>query len=65
MLSVRDSLTQESPDMIVVKRIDHLLAVALTNDQTQVTQHPQLVRNGGLAHPDLVRQLPDRARAYT
>jgi hypothetical protein len=43
MLGVRDSLSQESPDMIVVKRIDHLLAVALANDQTEVTQYAQLV----------------------
>jgi hypothetical protein len=63
VLGVRDGLGQQRPDVLVVERIDHLPAIALTDDQPEVTQHPQLLRDGGLRHVERVGEGADRAGA--
>jgi len=62
---VRDRLVQQGADMSVVQRVDHLAPVALADDETEVAQHPQLLGDGRLSHPDLARELSDRAGAST
>ena len=52
-------------DVIVVQRVDHLAPIALAHDEAEVTQHAELLGDGRLPHPDLARELPDRARAGT
>ena len=65
MLGVRDGFGQKRSDMIIMQRIDHLTPVTLADNQGEVAQHPKLLGHGGLSHPDLARELPDRTRPGT
>jgi len=59
MLDVRDDLLEQLGDMVVVQLIDDATAVAQPDDEPQVPQHPQLVRDGGSLHPDAVGDVGD------
>ena len=64
MLDVEHGLVEQVGYVRVVKPVDHLAPPALSNDEPQVTQHAELVRNGRRLHPDRRRELAHRARAF-
>jgi hypothetical protein len=43
VLGVRDSLGEEHADVIVMERIDDAPALALADDEPEMTQHPKLL----------------------
>jgi len=63
MLSVVDRLVQEHRDMAVVQGVNHGPAVALAGDQAEMAQHPELMGDGRLLHPDHGGKLGDGNRA--
>lgn len=65
MLDVTHGLIDQLRHMHVIERIDDPPPAALTDDQPDVLQQPQLVRDGGLLHPDGIDQLRDRVGALT
>jgi hypothetical protein len=54
---------EQRGDVVVVQPVDDLAAGALTDDQAESAQHPQLVRDGWGFHVDGVGQISDRAGA--
>jgi hypothetical protein len=44
------------------RSIDHPAVVALADDQSEMAQHPQLLRDRGLLHLDLFGEITNRAR---
>lgn len=64
MLGVGDRFGQQRADVIVMEPIDRLPAVALPDDQAEVSQHSQLLGDSGLRHLQIASQLADRTRTY-
>ena len=60
---MRDGLGQQRADVVVVERVDHLPAVALADDEPEVPKHPQLLGDRRLRHPEVAREIADRAGA--
>jgi hypothetical protein len=54
-----DGLGEQRTDVIVVERVDDLPSVALADHQTQMTEDAELLRDRGLRHPDIARELTD------
>lgn len=65
MLGVVDSFIQQHRDMVVEQGVNHGAAGSLPDDQAEVAQHSQLVRDRRLLHPDGGRQLTDGRRPLT
>lgn len=61
MLGVRDGLGQQGVNVIIMQRVDDLAPVTFADDQAEVPQYPQLLRDRGLLHPDRAGELSDRA----
>ena len=53
MLSVRDGLSQQHADVVVVEGVDGASTVALTHDEPQMSQHAQLLGDRWLLHLDV------------
>ena len=64
MRNVVGRLLQQNPDVAVMERVEHIAAAPLTNNQTQVAQDAQLMRDRRLLHSDRIRQLVHRAGAF-
>ena len=62
MLGVGHRFGEQRPDVVVVKRVDDLPPVTLSDDQPEVAQHPELLGDGRLLHLHRPGQLSDRAR---
>jgi hypothetical protein len=62
VLDVVNRLVEQLSDVVVVKAVDNVAAVAVTGNQSERPQEPQLVRHRRLFHPDRRGQLADRAR---
>ena len=62
---VRERLGDQHADVLVVQRVDDLAAAALVDDEAEVAQHAQLLRDGRLLHLDREREraAPSRAGA--
>jgi hypothetical protein len=54
-----DGLRKQRADVFVVERIDDLPAVTLADHQTKMTENAELLRDRGLRHPDVARELTD------
>jgi hypothetical protein len=54
-----NGLGEQRPDVIVVERIDDLPPVAVADHQTKMTEDAELLRDRGLRHPDVARELTD------
>jgi len=65
MRDVRDCLGEQHTDVVVVKGIDHVPALALADDEPEVAKHPKLLGDRGLFHPHGPCELADRARSRT
>ena len=63
MLGVIDGLVEQHRDMAVERGVRHCPPGPLPGDQAEMTQHPQLVGDRGLLHPDIGGQLTDGRRA--
>ena len=63
VLDMTDSLIDQLGDMHVIQRVHDPPALTLTDDQADIPQQPQLMRDSGLLHPDRVDELRDRMRA--
>jgi hypothetical protein len=60
VFDVRQGLVQEVGDVGVVERVDDVAAAAITDDEPEMAQEAQLVRHGGLLHPQRAREFTDR-----
>ncbi len=49
-------------DVVVMELVDHPLAIAVTRNESQVSQQPKLVRDGRRLPPQSVRKLANRQR---
>src|SRR3981189_3514464 len=56
MFAVVDGFVEQHRHVVVVQAVDDALTGAATDDQTEVTQHTQLVGHGRLFHSDRLRQ---------
>jgi hypothetical protein len=63
MFGVGHGLAEQRPDVIVVKGVGHMPSISLTDDQSEVPQHPELLRHRRLLHVDLLREHPNGARS--
>jgi len=63
VLNVRDGFVEQLADVVVMKRIDHIAALAMACDQPEMAQQAELVRHRRGFHADVLRQFADRARA--
>ena len=63
VLDVPEHLLEQLGDVVVVELVDDAAAGALADDQAEVAQHAQLVRDRRRVHPDGGRDLGDRRRA--
>jgi hypothetical protein len=63
VLDVVDGLVDERRDVIVVELVDDVAATAHADDQAEVTEDAELLRDGRLGHPHLARELADARRA--
>ena len=61
MPGVRDRFGQQRAHVVVVQRVDDVPPVALTGDQTKVTQHPRLLETADCSISTW-SELTDRAR---
>ena len=61
MIDMRDGLGEQHAHVIVVERIHDAPALTFADDEPEMTQYPQLLRDGGLLHLDLPGQFGDRA----
>jgi nickel/cobalt transporter (NicO) family protein len=62
MFDVTYGLIDQLRHMHVIKRIDDPATAPLTDDQADVFQQPQLMRDRGLLHADRIDELGDRMR---
>ena len=46
---------QEDSDVVIVKGVDHLSALALADHEAKVAEQSELLGNRRLLHPDIVR----------
>ena len=53
------TLAEQRDDVAVVERVEHHAPFAARLDQPQVAQQAQLVRDGGLGHPDQRGEIAD------
>jgi len=44
MFGVRDRFDEQGAHMIIVERVDHAASVTFADDQSEMPQHPQLLR---------------------
>ena len=63
VLDMTNSLIDQLGDMHVIQRVHDPPPSTLTDDQTDIPQQPQLMRDSGLLQPDRVDELRDRMRA--
>jgi hypothetical protein len=63
MLDVGYDLFEQLADVIVVQLVDDLATVTLPDNEAEVTQHAQLVRDGGALHADALGELAHRGRS--
>ncbi|MDX6583064.1 MAG: hypothetical protein QOI10_2248, partial [Solirubrobacterales bacterium] len=61
VLDVTDRLFEQLTHMVVVQVVDDLATLAATDDQPEMTQHPQLMRDRRRLHVHGRGQLVDRA----
>jgi hypothetical protein len=59
VLDVTDGLFEQLPHVVVVQVVDDLATLAATDDQPEMTQHPQLMRDRRGLHADGVGELAD------
>jgi hypothetical protein len=55
VFSVGYGLGEQNPDVIVMQGINDVPALALADDEPELTQHPKLLGNGGLLHLNIPR----------
>lgn len=60
MLRMRESLLEQPSDVRVVELIDLVTTLLLSSYEAEITQNPQVLRDGRLFHAGSVRQLFDR-----
>jgi len=56
---VFETLLEQLDDVVVVEDVEDLAAVAASADQAHAAQEAELVRDGGLGHPEHARQILD------
>ena len=61
VFDVVDSLLEQDADMRVVQGIDHAPTLSHPDDEPEMPQQSQLVRDGRLFHDDRSSELADRA----
>ena len=61
VLDVRDGLVEELADVLVVQLVLHTAPVAAPDDETEMTQNAQLVRDRRSLHPDMLGEVGHRA----
>jgi hypothetical protein len=61
MRDMRHSLDQQLHHVLVVEAVDDDSAAPIADDQTMLPKEAELVRHGGLLHPDAPGQLGHRA----
>jgi hypothetical protein len=54
---MRDRLTEQRTNVIVVQCVDHLPSVPVSDDETEMAENPQLLRDRRLLHPDIVGEI--------
>ena len=54
-------LFEEDADVRVMERVENLAALTLADDEPEMAEHPQLMGDGRLLHPDRRREFPYRA----
>lgn len=59
MLDVVNRLVEKLSDVIVVEPVDDAAAIAVTRDQPECAEEPELVRYRRLLHSNRSRQLSD------
>src|SRR5439155_6469 len=64
VFDVEDGLVEQVGDVRVVQRVDDLAAAALADYEPEVSEDPQLVRDGRLLHVDGVGELANRAGGF-
>jgi hypothetical protein len=57
MLDVVDRLVEQRRHMVVIEPVDDAASLAVSCDEAEVAQQPQLVGDGGLFHPYRGRQV--------
>jgi hypothetical protein len=63
VLDVRHGLVEQVRHVVVVEVIDDPATLAVTDDEPEMAQDAQLMRDGGRLHRDGDRQLVDAERA--
>jgi hypothetical protein len=62
VLDMRDRLVEQMRDVVVVEVVDDAAAVATANDESEVPQEPELVRDGRSLHSHALGDLVDARR---
>jgi hypothetical protein len=62
VLDVTQGFVEQRRHVRVVESVDHMASVAATQDESEVSQDPQLMGDGGLLHLHRDGEVPDGAR---
>jgi len=59
VFDVVDGLVEQVGDVVVVERVDGMSSLTLADDEVEVAEDAELVRDGGLLHLDRLCEFAD------
>ena len=63
MLDVANAFLEQPADVLVIEGVDPPMTLPVRSNERELAQHPELVRDGRLLHPERLDELGDVMRA--